>query len=293
MMAVMMVILAPRAVASAERIKQVLGTEPVGRRPGDAGQRRPRRTAVVELRDVVFGYPGGEQPVLHDLSFTLAAGRDHGHHRRHGLGQDDAAQPHPALLRRRRAAAVLVDGVDVRDMARRSCWARIGLVPQQAYLFAGTVADNLRYGREDASDEELWRRARDRPGPRLRRGDGGRPRGARSTQGGTNVSGGQRQRLAIARALVQAAEHLPLRRLLLGAGRRDRRAAACRPEARRPRDATVRHRGPAGEHHPARRPHHRPRRRAHRRAWAPHDELMSTCDEYREIVMSQLGEEAA
>jgi ATP-binding cassette subfamily B multidrug efflux pump len=104
---------------------------------------------------------------------------------------------------------MLVNGVDVRDQVRKTLWASIGLVPQAAYLFSGTVATNLRFGRSDATDQELWRRPGDRPGQRFRAAMPGML-DAPIDQGGTNVSGGQRQRLSIARALVKQAERLPL-----------------------------------------------------------------------------------
>ncbi len=98
---------------------------------------------------------------------------------------------------------MLVDGVDVREMDRADLWSRIGLIPQRAFLFSGTVASNLRYGDESAIRRGPLAGARDRPGPGLRRGDARAARARPITQGGTNVSGGQRQRLAIARALVK------------------------------------------------------------------------------------------
>ncbi len=125
---------------------------------------------------------------------------------------------------------VLVDGVDVREMDREDLWARIGFVPQKAFLFGGTVASNLRYGDEDAPDQELWRALDIAQGRDFVAAMDGQLEAA-VTQGGTNVSGGQRQRLAIARAIVRKAGHLRVRRQLLGTRLRDRRPAAGVPVA--------------------------------------------------------------
>ena len=150
------------------------------------------------------------------------------------------------------SGAVRVDGVDVRELDPEQLWRRIGLVPQRPYLFSGTVASNLRYGNPDATDDELWAALEIAQG---RDFVAAMPDGldAPIAQGGTNVSGGQRQRLAIARALVRRPGDLPVRRRVLGAGPDHRRPAAGRA-APGDRDRDRGDRRPAGVHHRRRRP---------------------------------------
>ena len=202
MMAVMMVILVPRAAASAERIQQVLAAQ-----PSVADPARPvvpgRPTGRVEFRDVGFGYPGSERPVLSGLSFILRPGETSAIIGGTGSGKTTLLNLIPRLFDVT-DGAVLVNGVDVRDQELAGLWAGIGLVPQAAFLFNGTVASNLRLGAPDATDAQLWRaldvaQAADFVAAMPGQLD------ATIDQGGTNVSGGQRQRLAIARALVKRA----------------------------------------------------------------------------------------
>ena len=156
MMAVMMVILLPRAVASAERVEEVLGTA-----PSIVDPPRPVRPAAVDRaswssRTSRFGYPGSERPVLRRPLVHVPAGRDERDHRRDRQRQDDAAQPDPAVLRRHRAAACSSTASTCASRSWSSCGARLGLVPQAAFLFSGTVASNLRFGKPEATDAELW-----------------------------------------------------------------------------------------------------------------------------------------
>jgi ABC-type multidrug transport system fused ATPase/permease subunit len=200
LMAVMMVILVPRAEASAERIDAVVRLQPSIADP--AVPVVPERArGIIEFRDVTFGYPRGEQPVLRELSFSLQPGEMTAVIGGTGAGKTTLLQLIPRFFDVS-AGAVLIDGVDVRERSLESLWAGIGLVPQQAYLFSGTVATNLRFGAERATDQELWNaleiaQARDFVASMPGQLD------APIDQGGTNVSGGQRQRLAIARALLR------------------------------------------------------------------------------------------
>ena len=155
----------------------------------------------MELDDVVFEYPGGEEPVLHGVSFSVVPGDTTAIIGGTGSGKTTLLNLIPRLFDVT-AGAVLVDGVDVREQPRNLVWDKIGVVPQQAYLFSGTVADNLRFGRAEATDEELWKALEV---AQAREFVAAMPGGleAQITQAGTNVSGGQRQRLSIARALVK------------------------------------------------------------------------------------------
>jgi ATP-binding cassette subfamily B protein len=205
MMAVMMVAMVPRAAASAERVQAVLGTHPAIVDPPRTDPvplaAPPVAAGTVELRGVDFGYPGAQEPVLRNISLTFSPGRTTAIVGSTGSGKTTLVNLIPRLYDVR-AGAVLVDGVDVREQPQRHLWSTMGLVPQRAFLFSGTVASNLRYGKEGATDEELWHaldvaQARDV----VEELEGGLA--AQIDQGGSNLSGGQRQRLAIARALVR------------------------------------------------------------------------------------------
>ena len=200
MMSTMLLFLAPRSAVSADRILEVLDTEPTVAPP--AGPVTPQElTGVVEFRDVTFTYPGAEDPVLANVSFTLTPGRTTAIIGATGSGKSTLVNLIPRLYDVS-SGEVLVDGVDVRHLDPDALWSRIGLVPQKPYLFSGTVASNLLYGRPDATQEQMWEALRIAQaadfGEKL---DGGLA--AHIAQGGTNVSGGQRQRLSIARALVK------------------------------------------------------------------------------------------
>jgi ATP-binding cassette subfamily B protein len=288
MMAVMTVILLPRAVASSERVQQVLDTQPSVEDPPQPA-RPDAVTGVVRFEGVTFGYPGSDEPVLHALTFSFRPGETSAVIGGTGSGKTTLLDLIPRFFDPT-GGRVLVNGVDVREQELEELWSEIGVVPQASYLFTGTVASNLRLGRPEATEAELWHalevaQARDfveaMPGQL----------GAAIDQGGTNVSGGQRQRLAIARALVR---HPRLYLFddcfsALDASTDARVRAAIRRETG---DATVvivaqrvstimqadqivvldegRVVG-SGRHR----------------------ELMTTCVPYREIVVSQLGEEAA
>ncbi|QHT55584.1 ABC transporter ATP-binding protein [Cellulomonas sp. H30R-01] len=204
MMSTMMFVMFPRAVVSAERIGEVLSTttsveppaKPVGLPVGPTS-----RPGLVELRGVEFRYPGAEQAVLHGVDLVAEPGRTTAIIGSTGSGKTTLLNLVPRLFDAT-GGAVLLDGVDVRDLDPDVLWTQIGLVPQKPYLFSGTVRSNLEFGRPGATDDELWHAL-----------EVAQARGfveelaegldAPISQGGTNVSGGQRQRLAIARALVR------------------------------------------------------------------------------------------
>jgi len=287
LMAVAMVILVPRAEASAARIVEVVTTTSSIADPEHPAE-PASATGLVVFENVSFGYPGGEHPVLEELTFELKPGETVAVIGGTGSGKTTLLNLIPRFFDVS-AGRLLVDGVDVRDQDLERLWAGIGLVPQRAYLFGGTVASNLRFGNQDATDEDLWRalevaQARDFVSAM----EGGLE--APIDQGGTNVSGGQRQRLAIARAIVKR----PAIYLFddcfsaLDAGTDARLRAALRSETK---DATV-------------------LIVAQRVStimqadriivlddgrvvgMGKHDELMVSCEPYREIVDSQLGEAA-
>jgi ATP-binding cassette subfamily B protein len=200
MMATFMAIMVPRAAVCADRIMEVVGTGSSIAPPAAPVTGVPA-VGDLELRDVELRYPGAAAPVLRGVSFRAGPGRTTAVIGSTGAGKSTLLSLVPRLLDVT-AGAVLVDGVDVRELAPDELWDRIGLVPQRSFLFSGTIASNLRYGRPEATDEELWEALRI---AQARDFVGALPEGldAPVSQGGTNFSGGQRQRLAIARALVR------------------------------------------------------------------------------------------
>lgn len=200
MMATFTIVQVPRAAVAGRRIIEVLDTEPSVRTPPKPASQVPRR-GLLQFRGVEFGYPGAHLPVLRDISLTAGPGERIAVVGSTGAGKTTLLSLIPRLFDSTRGA-VLVDGTDVTDFDPFDLRQRIGLVPQKPYLFAGTVASNLRYGKPDATAAEMWlaleiAQARDF----VEHLPGGLD--APVTQGGMNFSGGQRQRLAIARAVVR------------------------------------------------------------------------------------------
>ena len=287
MMAVMVAILLPRAAASAERVSEVLTTTPVIQDP--PSPRRPSRDdGEIRFEGVSFAYPGSERPVLEDLSFTLSPGTTNAIIGGTGAGKTTLVSLIPRFFDVS-GGRVLVNGVDVREQRLEELWASLAIVPQSAYLFSGTVASNLRFGREDATDVELWRALEVAQAADF---VSSMSAGLESPidQGGTNVSGGQRQRLCIARALVKdspaylfddcfsaldAATDARLRQALrAGVGAATVLIVAQRVSTIMDADQIIVLDGGRAV------------------GIGDHRQLVATCPTYREIVVSQLGEGA-
>ncbi|WMI59414.1 ABC transporter ATP-binding protein [Streptomyces rochei] len=203
MMATFMFMMVPRAEVCAERVQEVLGTRS-SVVPPEAPVTELRRHGHLELRGAGFRYPGAEEPVLRNVELVARPGETTAVIGSTGSGKSTLLSLVPRLVDATEGE-VLVDGVDVRTLDPKVLARVVGLVPQKPYLFAGTVATNLRYGNPDATDEELWHAlevAQAREFVSALEGGLDAP----ISQGGTNVSGGQRQRLAIARTLVQRPE---------------------------------------------------------------------------------------
>jgi ATP-binding cassette subfamily B multidrug efflux pump len=205
LMASFMAMMIPRAAVSAERIGEVLGTKPSIDHTIGAVTDFPVR-GTVEFGGVEFTYPGADAPVLREINFTASPGETVAIVGSTGSGKTTLLSLIPRLFDVT-GGVVKVGGVDVREADAESLWAQLGYVPQRPFLFAGTVASNLRFGKEDATEEEMWHalevaQARDFVSEM--------PDGLESyiAQGGTNVSGGQRQRLSIARAIIRKPEIL-------------------------------------------------------------------------------------
>ncbi|WP_405698017.1 ABC transporter ATP-binding protein/permease [Streptomyces coelicoflavus] len=203
MMATFMFMMVPRAEVCAERIQEVLGTES-SVVPPVAPVTELRRHGHLEIREAGFRYPGAEEPVLRNIGLVAKPGETTAVIGSTGSGKSTLLGLVPRLFDAT-DGEVLVNGADVRTVDPRTLARVVSLVPQKPYLFAGTVATNLRYGNPDATDEELWHALKVAQAKGFVSDlEGGLD--APIAQGGTNVSGGQRQRLAIARTLVQRPE---------------------------------------------------------------------------------------
>jgi ATP-binding cassette, subfamily B, multidrug efflux pump len=202
LMATVMFVMVPRAAVSAGRIQEVLETEPSIVDPVAPARDVPR-SGRVEFRDVEFRYPHAEAPVLTGISFTAEPGETVAIVGGTGSGKSTLINLIPRFYDVT-GGSLLIDGIDVREHALSDLWSRIGLVPQKSFLFSGTVADNLRYGDDAATDEQLWSLLGTAQGDDFVHE---MPDGLETqiAQGGASVSGGQRQRLAIARALAKRA----------------------------------------------------------------------------------------
>ncbi|MGO0062533.1 ABC transporter ATP-binding protein [Brevibacillus fluminis] len=199
----MMFVMIPRAQASAVRINEVLEMEPDITDAADVKEAGASH-GLVEFKDVVFSYPGAEKPALSGITFTAKPGEVTAIIGGTGSGKTTLISLIPRFYDID-SGSLLVDGVDVREMAQDALRQKIGFVPQKAVLFTGTIADNIRYGKKTATDEEVWHAASiaQASGFIAEMKDG---YDSMIAQGGTNVSGGQKQRLSIARALVRKAD---------------------------------------------------------------------------------------
>lgn len=200
LMATFMLVIFPRASVCADRITEVLST-----RAGIASPPRPVRPPAIvgeiAFDAATFSYPGADRPVLQDVSFAARRGTTTAVVGSTGSGKSTLL----ALICRQydvTAGTVRVDGIDVRDLEIEQLWSAIGVVPQRGYLFSGTVAENLRYGKSDATDDEMWEALRVAAADDFVRAHAA-GLDMPVAQGGINFSGGQRQRLAIARAVIR------------------------------------------------------------------------------------------
>jgi len=283
----MVFVMLPRAAASAERLNEVLETEPHISDPEHPVVPKERK-GVVEFRDVTFTYPGAEAPVLADISFTAQPGQMTAIIGGTGSGKSTLLNLIPRFYDPEQGS-IRIDGVDIREMPLKELRARLGYVPQKAVLFSGTIASNIRAGRQDASEADLRSAAEIAQALDFILEKEGQFE-APISQGGTNVSGGQKQRLAIARAVVRQPDIYLLDdsfsaldyktdaklRAALGRVAKDRTVIVVAQ-----RVSTIMH--------------------AHQIlvldsgrivGKGTHQELLKSCPVYREIVVSQLGEEA-
>ncbi len=283
----MMFIMLPRASVSADRIAEVVNT-PVSIKDPEAPKLLPKPTrGEIEFRNVRFRYPGAQEDVLHDISFTAKPGTTTAIIGTTGSGKSTLISLIPRLYDVTEGA-VLLDGTDIRTLALSDLRGAIGFVPQKSMLFSGSIADNVRYGKDSAAEEEvkealelsqIWSLVEESPEGLERQ----------ISQGGMNVSGGQRQRLAIARALVRRAPVYIFDESFSALDYRTERAirAALKTYAKdstvflvSQRVAPIRHAEQIIVLDDG-----------HIVGIGKHEELMKTCDVYRDIALSQLKQE--
>ena len=287
-MSTFMLSMIPRAAVAAGRIQEVLDTETSVVPPAQPVTVQPT-PGTLEMRDVGFHYPGAEHPVLTGITFRTEPGQTTAIVGSTGAGKTTLAGLIPRLYDAT-SGQVLVGGVDVRELHPDILWSTIGYVPQRPFLFSGTVASNLAFGKPDATEDDMWEALEvAQAADFVRAMPGGLH--ARIEQGGTNVSGGQRQRLSIARALVRKPDiyvfddSFSALDLLTDA----RLRAALEPYTRDAAVVIVAQRVSTivgadeiivledGVVH----------------GQGTHDELLATCPTYEEIVQSQMGERGA
>lgn len=288
LMSTFMAAMWPRASASAERIAEVLDTRTSVVISPDA-RTTVDEVATLEFRHVGFSYPGAAEPVLRDVSFRIGPGETLAIIGSTGSGKTTLVNLIPRLVDAT-AGSVLVDGVDVRELAPEVIWSRVGLVPQKPFLFSGTVASNLRYGKSDATEAEMWEALEiAQAADFVAQMPGGLE--APITQGGANVSGGQRQRLSIARAVIRRPEFYVFDDAFsaLDLATDARLRAALAPVTRESvmivvaqRVSTIRHAD-----------HILVLEDGEVVGLGTHDDLLASCPTYQEIVQSQYSEEGA
>lgn len=287
LMVSMMFVMIPRASASAVRINEVLDMTPVIKDNENAAKASSNKKGYLEFQNVTFSYPGAEQPAVRNISFSAEPGEVTAIIGGTGSGKSTLISLIPRFYDVE-SGRVLVDGFDVRDLSQEDLRGKIGYVPQKAVLFTGTINENIRYGKEDATDEEVQHAATIAQAADFiaEMEDGYQ---SIIAQGGNNVSGGQKQRLSIARALVRGAEIYIFDDSFSALDFKTdaKLRAALKSETKESTVILVAQRVSTvldadriivmNESEVA--------------GIGTHRELMETCDVYREIVLSQLSEE--